>query len=170
VRVDEDFDMLRILILCMTLAFAAAASAQLYRWVDKDGRVHYTATPPPPGVKARTLQAPAAAPSAPAADDAAKGAGAKDARKGPLTAAEQEQEFRKRQLEAQKAREKEALGAKEAEAKQENCTRAREALATFESGQRILRTNAQGERYYLDDDAHARETAAARRAVQDWCG
>ncbi len=26
---------------------AAAASAQLYRWVDKDGKVHYSDTPPP---------------------------------------------------------------------------------------------------------------------------
>jgi glutaredoxin len=30
-----------------SLFFAAAASAQLYRWVDKDGKVHYTDTPPP---------------------------------------------------------------------------------------------------------------------------
>jgi hypothetical protein len=59
---------------------------------------------------------------------------------------------------------------KDAEAKQENCARAREALRTFESGQRVSRTDAQGERYYLDDNAHASETEAARRAVQDWCG
>lgn len=165
--------MLRILILCVTLVFAANASAQMYRWVDKDGKVHYTATPPPPGTKeTRTLRSPAAPPAA--ADDAAKDAGAqdaaaKDARKGPLTPAEQEQEFRKRQLEAQKASEKAALAAKEAEVKQANCTRAREALATFESGQRIARTNAQGERYYLEDDARDREAQAARRAAQDWC-
>lgn len=164
--------MMRLMVLVSMLVFTALASAQMYRWVDKDGRVHYTATPPPPGVKARTLQAPAApapATDEAAKDDAAKDAGAKDARKGPLTPAEQEQEFRKRQLEAQKAREKEALAAKDAEIKQENCRRARESLATFESGQRISRTNAQGERYYLDDDARARETDAARRAVQDWC-
>jgi hypothetical protein len=161
--------MMRFLVLGSMLVFTALASAQMYRWVDEDGRVHYTSTPPPPGVKARTLRAPSAAP-APAADDAAKDAGAKDARKVPLTPAEQEQEFRKRQLEAQKAREKEALAAKDAEAKQENCARARETLRTFESGQRISRTNAQGERYYLDDDARAGEAEAARGAVQDWCG
>jgi hypothetical protein len=28
-----------------------AASAQMYRWVDKDGRTHYTQTPPPPDAK-----------------------------------------------------------------------------------------------------------------------
>lgn len=31
----------------VALLFAAAASAQLYRWVDKDGKVHYSDTPPP---------------------------------------------------------------------------------------------------------------------------
>ena len=160
--------MTKSVLLAVMLAFAATAFAQMYRWVDKDGRVHYTATPPPPGAKSRTLRAPSAPASAP--DDAAQDAGARDARKGPLTPAEQEQEFRKRQLEAQKAREKEALAAKDAEAKQENCARAREALRTFESGQRVSRTDAQGERYYLEDDARASETEAARRAVQDWCG
>jgi len=158
--------MVRILIFCMTLAFAAVAAAQLYRWVDKDGRVHYTATPPPAGAQSRTLSEPPAAPAAgaPPADAASK-----DARKGPLTPAEQEQEFRKRQLETQKAREKEAQSAKDAETKQQNCERARGALATFESGQRVSRTNAQGERYYLDDEGRSRETEAARQAVRDWC-
>jgi glutaredoxin len=28
-----------------------AASAQMYRWVDRDGRTHYTQTPPPPDAK-----------------------------------------------------------------------------------------------------------------------
>ncbi len=159
--------MTKSVLLAVMLAFAASAFAQMYRWVDKDGRVHYTATPPPPGVKARTLQAPTV--TAPAPDEAAKDAAAKDAPRGPLTPAEQEQEFRKRQLEAQKASEKQAQAAKEAEIKQGNCDRARAALATYESGQRVARTNAQGERYYLEEDALARETDAARQAVRDWC-
>jgi glutaredoxin len=29
-------------------SLSATALAQAYRWVDKDGRVHYTGTPPPP--------------------------------------------------------------------------------------------------------------------------
>lgn len=167
--------MKRIVMLAAALMFAATASAQLYRWVDKDGGVHYTSQPPPPGTQSRTLEAPPPASASPASDAEGKDAGskepeAKDAPKGPLTPVQQEQEFRKRQLEAQKAREKEAQAAKEAETKRENCTRAREALATFESGQRISRTNAQGERYYLDDAARERETEAARKAVSDWCG
>ena len=138
----------------------------MYRWVDKDGRVHYTNTPPPAGVKAKTITAPAG-PSAPAASpDATAG----DARKAPLTPVEQEQAFRKRQTEAQKAREKADLARKDSEAKQDNCARAREALATLEGGQRVSRTNAQGERYFLEDDARAAETEKARASVRDWCG
>ncbi len=158
--------MMRLLVLGSMLVFTAVASAQMYRWVDKDGKVHYTNTPPPPGVKAKTIIAPAG-PSAPAASPDAT---AEDARKGPLTPVEQEQAFRKRQMDAQKAQEKTEQARKDTEAKQENCARARESLATFESGQRISRTNAQGERYYLEDDARAAETEKARATVRDWCG
>ena len=125
-------------------------------------------------MKTRSLgSAPVAAPPASgdeaAKDDAANNAAAKDAHKGPLTPAEQEQAFRKRQMEARKAQEKEDLARKDSEAKQENCARAREALATYESGQRVARTTPQGERYYLDDDARASEAVKARQAVNDWC-
>lgn len=32
----------------LAAAFAAPVAAQAYRWVDKDGKVHYSQTPPPP--------------------------------------------------------------------------------------------------------------------------
>jgi hypothetical protein len=57
------------------LALCSTAFAQMYKWVDKDGKTHYTDTPPPDDVK--TLQAPrASGPAASAArDDSAGGAG-----------------------------------------------------------------------------------------------
>lgn len=158
--------MLRLLLLGVLFAVGAGASAQLYRWVDKDGKVRYTDTPPPAGVKARTLRAPASAGSGAAPEEAA----AKDAPKGPLTPAQQEQEFRKRQLEAQKGREKEDQARREAETKQANCARARQALATLESGQRITRTDSKGERSFLEDDARVQETERARQSEREWCG
>lgn len=154
--------MMRLLILGLAFAFALAgtASAQLYRWVDENGRVRYTDRPPPAGVKARTI----ATPAAPAASASNKD----DASRAP-TAAEQEQAFQKRRLDAQQSAEKAAAADKDASAKQENCRRARETLATLQSGQRIRRSNPQGEPYYLDDSARAAETQSAQRAVQDWC-
>lgn len=40
--------MLRALIVLLAGLAAATAMAQQYRWVDENGRVHYTDTPPPP--------------------------------------------------------------------------------------------------------------------------
>ena len=39
---------MRVLIAFSLLAFALTAGAQLYRWTDDSGKVHYTDTPPPP--------------------------------------------------------------------------------------------------------------------------
>jgi len=145
-----------LFILAMTLA--AAASAQAYKWVDRDGKVRYGDVPPP-GVKATPLKPPPGPSSPPAA--AAK----KDAAK----ALSPEAAYRKRQEDAQKEREKQGQAEAEAQAKREQCARAQESLRTLESGQRIARTDAKGERYYLEDAQIAQETAKARQAVQQWC-
>ena len=41
----------RTLVLVLSMLAASAAWAQQYRWVDENGRVHYTDTPPPPSAK-----------------------------------------------------------------------------------------------------------------------
>jgi glutaredoxin len=42
---------MRSVIFAVLLGAACAASAQLYRWTDEKGRVHFTDTPPPPSAK-----------------------------------------------------------------------------------------------------------------------
>lgn len=42
---------MRLLLAVLLCATVFAASAQMYRWTDEKGRVHYTSTPPPPGAK-----------------------------------------------------------------------------------------------------------------------
>jgi hypothetical protein len=157
--------MKRTLLLMILLLAAASASAQQYKWIDKNGRVQYGDSPPA-GANATPLRPPSGTHSQPAAtQDDAKGA----ARKGPLTPAEQEAEFRKRQEEAGKANEKQAQAAQQAETKRQNCARAQSSLRTLESGQRISGTDAKGERYYFDEAQIAQETAKARQSVQQWC-
>jgi hypothetical protein len=152
--------MTRTLLFVFTLAFAAAAAAQQYKWVDQDGKVRYGDVPPP-GVKATRLKPPATGSAPAAAAPAAKDAGAK--------ALTPEQAFRKRQEDAEKDRMKEAKAEQEKAENQENCSRAQEALRALESGQRISRTDAKGERYYLEDAQIAQETAKARDSVKQWC-
>jgi len=45
----------RIIALLLLACFAAAASAQIYRWVDQNGRVHYTNERPPKDVPATVV-------------------------------------------------------------------------------------------------------------------
>jgi hypothetical protein len=156
--------MKKALLLAIALAFSAAAIAEQYKWTDKNGKVQY-GDAPPPGVKATPLRAvppPATQPAAKAAD--AKGAD----KKGPMNAAEQDADFRKRQQEASKDREKQAQATQQSEAKKENCSRAQEMQRSLETG-RVARTDAKGERYYLDEAQIAQETAKSRQLVQQWC-
>ena len=150
--------------ICLALLLAAgSAAAQMYRWVDKDGKVRYGDTPPP-GAKTSSIKAPT-----PATGEAAPQAATKDAKKGPLTPAEQEQEYRKRQADERKAAAKsDAEGRGKAE-RNENCERTREYLRSLESGQRIARVNPSGERYYLEESQVAQEVAKAQQSVQQAC-
>jgi hypothetical protein len=160
--------MAKILFCLAFAAFAGAAQAQIKCWNEAGKRVCGDA--PPPGAKVTTLGAPAAGSAAPAAPKDAAKAGAKDAKKGPLTPAEQEQEYRKRQAEAEKAGAKAAEEQRNAEAKRANCAQARQALVELESGQRISRINpATGERYFLEESQIAQEAAKARQAIQTAC-
>lgn len=42
---------MRLLLAVVLIGAAASAGAQLYRWTDQQGRVHFTDTPPPPGAR-----------------------------------------------------------------------------------------------------------------------
>ncbi len=163
---------MRLIATFLVLGIAAAAApgaaqAQIKCWTGADGK-RVCGDVPPPGSKTVTIRAPSgpAAPP-PSAMDAKDAKGAK--KSGPMTPAEQEQDFRRRQAEAQKAAAKAEQERQDAEAKKENCARAREAAQTYESGQRVARTNAQGERIFLDEAQMQSELAKARQAVQQWC-
>lgn len=164
-------------ILALMFCSATAASAHQYKWVDQNGKTRY-GDMPPPGVKATLLKPPpgAAAPAAPAAPaagesakDAAKGA-AKDAKKGPLSPAEQEMDYRKRQQEAQAKAKKEEEARAAVAVKQQNCSRAEQGMRTLESGQRMTRLDAKGERYFLDEAAIEREKAEILKVIRENCG
>ena len=151
----------RTIIFGLGVLFATAAAAQQYKWVDQNGKTQYGDVPPP-GVKAQRLKPPPGVPGAPSS-----AAGKKDEKAKPLSP---EAAYRKRQEDAQKENEKAAQAEQEAAAKRENCVRAQETLRTLESGQRISRTDAKGERYYLEDAQIAQETQRARQIVQQSCG
>ena len=162
-------------ILAALLALACGfAQAQAYRWVDKDGKVRY-GDAPPPGVKATPLKGPAGPATQPApgagggGGSAASKDAAKDAKKGPLTPAEQEQAYRERQLKAKEAAEKSGKEQAEAEQLRQSCASAQETLRSLERGSRISTINAAGETVYLDDDQRAARIAQTRKVMSETC-
>ena len=81
-----------------------------------------------------------------------------------------------KELEAKKKQAKEAEAAKRkadeeriAKAQIENCARAKQAKTTFESGVRIGRTNAAGEKEFMDDAARAAELKRIQGIIDRDC-
>jgi len=170
-----------VLILGMACALPLAASAQ-WQWVDNAGKKVFSDQPPPldvpeknvlrrpAGAQQRATSVPAPA-SSPLPDVQAAGATPpRTAASGPKPSGvdkELEEKTRKAE-EAEKAKQA-AEKAKVAQAKAENCTRARQGKATFDSGIRVARVNAQGEREIMDDKARAGEAQRLQSVIDADC-
>lgn len=154
--------------LCMASVLAASAAAQqLYRSVGPDGRVVYSDRPPVDGRKAEKVTSSRMSSVSPGAAAAAAGDAAKAS--GPKSLAEQEQAFRQRRIETEeKARKNEKL-AEEQRAKSQACAAMRREVAGMQSGARIARTTASGEREYLDDAQIQQEVARMERDIAASC-
>lgn len=147
---------MRIVSLLVMLSLPFTAAAEMYRWVDAQGKVHYSDAPPPAGAKsAKTIDVPTP-PAAPSGDAAAK----------PKSWQEKDMEFRQRQTAEAEAQAKKE---KEAKEKQQNCETARRNLAKFENATRVVTTNEKGETVYMDNAARAAAAAEARKQIDIWC-
>ena len=136
------------------LAFAAHAHAELYKWTDAKGEVHYSDQPPT--VNAQTVKNPAAG-QAETTSQATQSLNAK------------EQDYQKRRKEAEEAKAKADKEAEQALVQRENCAKARANLSTLQNTPRVYTTNAAGQRTYMDDAARANALATSQKAVSDFC-
>lgn len=164
---------LRALALACICILPLAASAQ-WQWVDQDGRrVFSDKAPPPevpdknilrrPGMRAAASAAPLAAASAPAP------ARAVAANVPKISGKDKVLEERKKQAEAAEAEKKKAQEEEVARAQADNCTRARQGKAQYDSGQRIARVNDKGEREILDDNQRAAEVKRLQEVIARDC-
>ncbi len=164
----------KLLLLAVACTWAMGATAQ-WQWIDKDGRKVFSDRPPPqeipeksilkqPGGTRPTRVAPAVVPAdgasgaSPATAAATTAAAAKPAASAPGSGKDKELEAKKAQAEAAEAAKVKAEEDKIAKAKAENCTRARQAKAVFDSGKPVTQSNAQGERIFLDEAGRAAES------------
>jgi uncharacterized membrane protein len=136
-----------------------SAQGALHKWVDADGKVHYSDTVPDSNVKTQTLRSSSAAESPATASSAA----------APKTLAEREAEMKKAQQAKAQTAEKAAKEKEIADAQRQNCESARNNLNTLENAPRLVTYDAQGERSYLDDDARQQRIDDARAMISKYC-
>jgi Domain of unknown function (DUF4124) len=153
------------------LMLASPAEAQ-WKWRDSRGQVHISDIPPPRDIPDKdvlqrpdlTVRKAAAAPPAAAAPASAAAVAAPA--KAPV---DPELDERKRKAEQEQAARQKADEKKQQAARNENCQRAREQLATLDSGIRMVRTKPDGEREYLSDEQRASEAQRARTIIASDC-
>jgi hypothetical protein len=153
------------------LALLALPAQAQWKWRDAAGHVQYSDLPPPLGTPDKDIltrpasQKRVSQPLPGAASSAS--AAASDALL--VKTSDPELEARRKKAEADQAAKAKADEARNAAIKADNCARAQTQLKTFDSGIRVARLNAKGEREYLDDTQRASETKQARDAIASNC-
>lgn len=160
--------------LALICLLAAGAAQAQWKWRDARGNVQYSDLPPPAGTPDKDiLQRPAAAArnivivpagAAPASAASAAGPAASAPSKAELDAAARQKQEQASQAAKQKEEERRA-----AELKRDNCARAQASLRNLQSGQRLTRTNENGERVFMDQAQIAAEVARARDLITSEC-
>ncbi len=163
----------QLLVLGWISLLSLGANAQ-WQWIDKDNKKVFSDQAPPPEIPEKNILRRPGAPSsrpnfspAPAAPEAAAEPRVAGGAKPSGVDKELEEKTRKAE-EAEKAKQA-AEAQKLAQAKAENCGRARQAKATFDSGIRVARVNAQGEREIMDDKARAAEQERLKSVISADC-
>ena len=151
-------------ILCLfailSCLLAPAVSAEVYKWTDAEGRVHFGDRPPGRDAESVTI----------------RGAGKDDANdyQAPVTPADRaakqrrllnafEEERRQKQEQKDEARNKKME-------RQRSCAKARDELEGLLTHGRIYNLDKDGNRVYLDGPGRDRAIADARREVEHRCG
>lgn len=150
------------------LVAVPVAAQQLYKYTGPDGRVQYSDRPPADGRKAEKVTGARVSTMSPGSAAASSGGEAAKPT-GPKSIAEQEQDFRKRRLEAEEKSRKDEKLAQEKRLNDESCAALRRQLSAVQSGGRMARLNEAGERVFLDDDGMQQEAQRLQRDIAQTC-
>lgn len=157
-----------------------SASAQ-WQWIDKSGKKVFSDQAPPPDIPEKNILRRAGSPppartgfgSAPAdiaTSDETTAPKAREAAAAPKPpAVDKELEEKTKKAQAEEKAKQAAEVEKNAKIKAENCERARQGKATFDSGIRVAKVNAKGEREIMDDTARAAEQKRLQSIIQSDC-
>lgn len=155
-----------LLLAALLWAATAALAQSKYQWLDAAGNHVYSDLPPPAGTPEKNILTNATAVDP---DNAAPASG--PSREQSL--ADKNAAALQRKVDAAakvKQTEEKTQQAKVAATRAENCKRARDYKRGLDSGMRMARVNAQGERVVLDDAARGAELQRTADVIAQNCG
>jgi hypothetical protein len=142
--------MKRLAVIALACAVAPLASAELYKYVDKDGKTVYSDQPPVNADSKQIHVAPAST-------------------SGPKSYVERDKELDKQRKETAEKEKKSEQSAAQAKAAEERCTQAQANYKSFEEGGRLLKYNDKGEREYMTDDEIEAGRAKSKQQMEEAC-
>lgn len=148
------------LLILLVASVAHADPGTVYKWTDKEGNVHYTDCPPPPGCKAEVIESQAT----PSAADVEQ---ARQRLEKLLT--EQEQATAVRQEERLERQRQQAAAIEQAAARKGMCIMARQNLHALLMERPVYYIDEKGERVFLDDASHKAEIERMRELIKEHC-
>jgi len=148
------------LVILLVAAAAHADPGTVYKWTDKEGNVHYTDCPPPPGCKAEVIES-QATPSAADVEQARQ--------RLEKLLAEQEQSTAVRLEERLERQHKEAAAIEQAAARKRICIMAQQNLHALLMERPVYYIDEKGERVFLDDASHKAEIERMRELITQYC-
>lgn len=136
--------------------FSVTANAEVYKWIDENGKTQYTDQPPPPGVakEKQRLNLKSVPASTNNATNQAK------------SLSEERLEFDKRQ---QQKKEEEAKQLTKEEENKKKCIDAQGQLRMYSDSPRLTVPDGSGGITYVDDDMRQKKIDEANKAIATFC-
>lgn len=140
----------------LILLFSITVNAQIYKWVDENGKTQYTGVPPPPGVATEGQRLNIRSSPISGSNESSKS-------KNPN---EERLEFDKRQ---QQKKEEEMKQQAKAEENKKKCIDAQGQLRIYTDSPRLTMPDGAGGIVFVDDDARQRKIADANKTIATFC-
>lgn len=147
---------MKIIVMTMLIMlFSVATNAQIYKWVDENGKIQYTDQPPPPGAsqKEQRLNIKPTARSTSETDKT-------------KSLAEERLEFDKRR---QQKKEEETKQQANAEENKKKCIEAQTRLRMYTDSPRLTVPDGSGGIVYVDDETRQQRINEANKAIAEFC-
>lgn len=138
----------------IVLLLSTSAYAQIYKWVDKNGKTQYTDQPPPPDAAKEEKRLNIKSGSTAGSQDKSR------------NLSDEREEFDKRR---QQQREEDAKQQTKSEESKKKCIDAQTQLKIFTDSPRLTVPDGAGGTMYADDDLRQRKIADANKAIAAYC-